>query len=83
MYVFHLIDSYAAGYSILFLGIVEVVVIGWLYGMSLIIVIIIYLFKVGMIRIPKKLIKANDLREKILSRHQTLLLIPLFIDNIP
>eukprot|EP00112_Aurelia_sp_Birch-Aquarium-sp1_P018184 Seg4302.1 transcript_id=Seg4302.1/GoldUCD/mRNA.D3Y31 product="Sodium-dependent dopamine transporter" protein_id=Seg4302.1/GoldUCD/D3Y31 len=32
MYVFHLIDSYAAGYSILFLGIVEVVVIGWLYG---------------------------------------------------
>ena len=35
MYVFHLIDSYAAGYSILFLGIVEVVVIGWLYGMSL------------------------------------------------
>jgi len=32
MYVFHLLDSYAAGTSILFLGITEVFVIGWLYG---------------------------------------------------
>ena len=32
MYVFHLFDSYAAGTSILFLGIVEVATIGWLYG---------------------------------------------------
>ena len=36
MYVFHLLDSYAAGTSILFLGITEVFVIGWLYGKALI-----------------------------------------------
>ena len=35
MYVFHLLDSYAAGTSILFLGITEVFVIGWLYGKTL------------------------------------------------
>ena len=36
MYVFHLLDSYAAGTSILFLGITEVFVVGWLYGKALI-----------------------------------------------
>eukprot|EP00795_Rhopilema_esculentum_P002743 gene2743-962_t len=35
MYVFHLFDSYAAGTSILFLGIVEVIAIAWLYGADL------------------------------------------------
>ena len=35
MYVFHLIDSYAAGTSILFLGIAEVIIIGWMYGKAI------------------------------------------------
>eukprot|EP00794_Sanderia_malayensis_P019884 gene19884-21825_t len=32
MYVFHLLDSYTAGLSVLFVGIVEVFVVGWIYG---------------------------------------------------
>eukprot|EP00795_Rhopilema_esculentum_P002742 gene2742-961_t len=32
MYVFNLLDSYAAGATILFLGITEVVVVAWIYG---------------------------------------------------
>ena len=32
MYVFNLLDSYAAGATILFLGFTEVVVVAWIYG---------------------------------------------------
>ncbi len=32
MYVFHLMDSYAAGLSAVFLGIIEVIAIAWIYG---------------------------------------------------